>query len=462
MTYHNGALKKPRLGKAAFLGPPQTRKYRASNLAAGTWHWALQRGAFTWGDIGAMRRYHAIEIGLRTLRAPIASAKWKIEADSPEIGKWIDETYQGIWRRDLNKMLRMLEWGVMGGENVWKEDSDGLVQYDYLREIHPYDVKPLELDGKLVGLSVRTISMEQKAEVRIQERQEAPTQPTVRIPAPRSFWAINEGEFGSFYGLSRLQGAFESWMERCGKHGAIDVRRLWYIKNVFRGGLMRHPMGTIETDRGAMTCEEYAREIIEKAEAGAVMTMPDAWDSEAGHYRWEYSEPKINGNGADLLQYPKDLDLETLQGMGIMPEVIQAVGESSGGWSGRSVPMLVFLQSEDAIVFNLVDTIDQQIIKHGVNVNFGPGVKYKVCPVSLLEQPEQGQGQQPGRPPGAPSPIQDQPGARPPGGAPPGFGRGNGNNSEALPGALPRQGPVAMSQAQAAQPQAWVDLPDGF
>ncbi len=457
MPYHNGVLKARKLppSRSAFLGGPLTGRYKASNLASGTWHWALQRGSFNWGDINAMRRYHAIEIGLRVLRAPIFSAKWEIEADSHEVAKWIDDTLTTIWHHDLIKILRMLEWGAMGGEIVWDEDEDGLIKYESLKEIHLYDIRPLERDGELAGVSIRTLAGQQREDRQYKGLRSGIIVPddqrpndNLRIPPPRSFWIANEAEFGSFWGRSRLQGAYEPWMEHSGKHGAVDIRRLWFIKCCFRGGLMRHPMGTIEVDGGRfMACEEYAREIIEKMETGGVLTLPDAFDPEASAYRWTYEEPKLNGSAPDLLQYPKDLDLETLQGLGIMPEVIQ-MADGGGGWSGRSVPMLVFLNSEDQIVSNVIYTADKQVIRPGVDVNFGTRAKYKITPVSLVPKEEpQGQPGQPGQPPGAPGPIQDQP-------VP---GQGNGNNAQPMPGQMPRPaGPVQMSQSD----DGWVELPE--
>lgn len=391
MAYHNSIMKAGKQGRAAFLERGMaTRKYKPGYMSAGAYHWALQRGSFSWGDIEAMRRYSTIEIGLRVIRAPIFSAKWEIEADTAEIGTYVDETATRIWHHDLLKILRMVEWGSAGGENIWDEDEEGIIQYDTLKEIHLFDIKPLELDGELAGVSIKAAGQAE------------------HVPPPRSFWIGNEAEYGQFYGRSRLMGAFESWMERCGKHGAVDVRRLWYLKNVAIGGIMYHPMGEIEVAPGKfMSCEEYAREILEKAEAMAVYTFPGATDDK-GNRLWGLEAAKINGDGQQLLEYPKDLDTETLKGMGIMPEVIE-MAEGGGGWTGRGLPMMVFLNSEDQIVSNVVTTIDRQIIRHGVDVNFGTRAKYKFTPLSLIEKEPQQDPNAPQGQPGQPQqPLQDQ------------------------------------------------------
>jgi hypothetical protein len=85
----------------------------------------------------------------------------------------------------------------------------------------------------------------------------------------------------------------------------------------------------------------------------------------------------------------------------VPPEVVQAA-ETGSGWSGRSVPMLVFLAGEDALAQAVLRAFDRCALKHLVRVNYGDE-PYTVAPVPLAETlMGGGEGGQPQ--PGAPQP----------------------------------------------------------
>jgi hypothetical protein len=373
----------------AFLGngKPLTSDYRPSAIGL-PGLWLDQRGWFTWFDVERMRRDPRIRLGLRILRAPIHTVTWEVEGD-PEQAEFADRTLRLIWDRHISKALRILEYGIAGGELVYRYDpeTDQIELADVL-DRNPFDLTPLKLDGKLAGLRVKGVRGEQTVGG------------PVDLCGPRYWWLTNEPEFGSYYGRSRLSGAWVPWMEKVGRHGALDIRRLWYVKNAFRGGKMRHPSGETEVASGAyMTNQDYAREIAEKVETGGIMVLPNVTD-EQGKYLWDYEEPKINGELRDVRDYPKDLDKEMMDGMEIPVEVIEAASSGSG-WSGRSVPFLVYLTGEDQIVDTVIRGFDEQCIRPLVGVNFGTPA-YRIKAKSLVPKDEE-------KAPGKPTPAAAEP-----------------------------------------------------
>jgi hypothetical protein len=89
-----------------------------------------------------------------------------------------------------------------------------------------------------------------------------------------------------------------------------------------------------------------------------------------------------------------------LIGMNIPPEVVQAASTGSG-WSGRSVPFLVFLTSEDQLADTTVQGIDKHALRPGVAVNFGEDAWYEIRLKSLVKQAEEEEAKKKGMVPGA-------------------------------------------------------------
>lgn len=335
-------------------------------------------------DVERMRRDPKIRLGLRVLRAPIRRVKWKVKANSDAVRQFVDAQLTRIWKRCLGRLLKMLEYGYCPGEWDYALE-DGLIVVRDLIDFYPLDCDPLVLENKIVGTLLRGSGKE------------------VRIGAPRSLWLVNEPEYDRYRGLSRLANAWTPWMEKTGRHGALESRRLWFLKNAYRGTTIRHPTGFYIGDDGTtINYQDAAREIAEKMENGGIIAMNNNRDAK-GEFEWQIEEPTINGNASEIREYPRDLDREMLDGMGIPEEVIQASGESGSGYAGRSIPAQSFYGSLDDTAVAVVDGADRSCIWYMVRANFGDAARYEIEIESLLpaeskEQP----GGQPGANPGAP------------------------------------------------------------
>jgi hypothetical protein len=146
--------------------------------------------------------------------------------------------------------------------------SRGLVVYDRFDDVCPRDARPLEVKsgprrGRWVGLRVRGTSGE------------AYKGGQFDVVAPHALWFAGESEYGSYWGRPRMAGAHEPWLEKRGKGGATDSRKLWFKKCAFRGGVMYHPVGKTEytaTDGSTVVIEneDLARQIVEQYENGGV------------------------------------------------------------------------------------------------------------------------------------------------------------------------------------------------
>jgi hypothetical protein len=372
----NGKHTNGKLTAEHFLTGRKSQGYKVAGVFGGGYAARTidDRPLFTWMQADRMRRDPQVDFGLRIIRSPIYGATWDVKCRSTRVAEFVHQTLMRFWQRGLRKTFRFFEYGVSVGEISHKLES-GLVQFDRLDDFHPRDSRPLEFlegrrRGELAGIKLNNIAGDGQGQA--------------NILAPHCWWFPGEAEYGSLYGRPRLAGAYEPWLEKRGRNGATDSRRLWYKKCAFRGGVMRHPPGM--TDMGDESAsvlrsnQDIAREICEKFENGGILALLNTTD-EHGNPLWAYEPPASHPDVAGLREYPKDLDREILIGLGVPPELVEAATVGSG-YSGRAIPAQVFFTSIDEIIALILDVVDRLIVRPLVRLNFG-NVPYHILPRSL-------------------------------------------------------------------------------
>ncbi|WP_020474935.1 phage portal protein family protein [Zavarzinella formosa] len=370
-----------RLDPAAFLQVKrQTAGYRPHLLSADRYRRALDGHPwFTLREADAMRHDPQVTFGLRILRAALYQVKVNIAADDKKVGQFVQQQFQKIWRRSLRQFLGFFEYGVSVGEISYATEKKRVV-FDRFDPVHPRDARPLEFAkgkhrGQFCGIRVRG---HMASDCKGGE---------FDLLAPHAFWFSGESEYGSYWSQPRMAGAYEPWLEKRGRHGAVQSRQLWFKKGAFSGGSIRYPVGRTSYDNGDGTTtidnQDLARQIAEDVMSGAVMSLPSTMDKN-GQFLWVYEPPKAGNEVRNILEYPQELDKEILIGMGIPPELVSAATVGSG-YSGRAIPAQMFFSSCDEVVHLLVDAIDRQILRNLVVINFGRQC-YQIIPDSLAEK----------------------------------------------------------------------------
>lgn len=355
--------------------PAVTSGYKPTIFMARQWNFLDGDQWFTLRDADIMRRDPFIRMGLRAISAPLKGVQFKVTAQQP-VAEFVKRTITAIWKRYLNQILKMLVYGFQGGEAELVA-RNGMIEFSRWIPWHYADLKPQEyktgsMRGELAGSQVR---MKTPAGNRI-----------VFVDRRHLLWFVSESEYNGIYGQSRLSGSYLPWREMRGRHGAVPSRQLWYGKNAFDGGVLRHPPGSQRIDATTVISnQDYAREVLEKKMNGGTLILPNERDGDGKEYAWFYEAPKMNSAATDFRDYVLDLGHEIWLGMGIPPELIQA-SERGSGFSGRSIPALTFYSSEDDIVSDAVSCIEQQLIRPLVDLNFGEGTPYEIEPTSLVEQ----------------------------------------------------------------------------
>jgi hypothetical protein len=395
---------------------------------------------FTFRTIRDMLLEPTIRLGLKMRSAPLCSAEFAykkpgsdeytpgIQADDPLVAAFVERQLKRIWN-DITHLLDAQVWGWSAAEVMYRQvgalsgENDlnrCFIEIDRLLPRHANDTRALVSDGEVKA-------------VRFMRIKEA-TNGCVDVPFPKAVFHNHSPEPGQHYGTSVLTGAHSPWADKWLNGGALDVRRLFMVKDSYRGAKLFYPNEMYEIPgKGTVPARDIAREIVEQAKAGAIVTLPsDVYADGSPKWRWE--ESVSTGNPQHILQYPKDLDTEMLRGMEVPDDIFTAEADSSGSWGGKKVPLASFYGGLDVWMTKLLRDLKEQVLDWLVMINFGPGHWYEIKHKPLADQAMENQAKS--GPGGGENPFQPRP-------QPGGFGRdgdGDGQHGESGNGFPKRMG----------------------
>lgn len=363
------------------LGSPLTAEY-VPYAVSGTFSLSRHRPPFTYYMVREMLTDPRIIYGLWLIKGPLASrAEVQVVCEDETIRQFLITNINRFWRTSIMIALSAIEWGISASEVMYRY-TDGQIQFDKLRYIDPLDVRTVTSKGEICGINVRNIPL------RGQVRQQA-----LYIGAPKCMIHLHWREKSPYYGLSRLYGAHVPWWETWSDGGYRDIRRLWYYKNAFEGGVMYHPPGMTRLPSGLLIDnKDLAREMITKKRTGGTLVFPNSFIGDSQNRSWEYEPPTSNSGPEGLLDYGELLRSEELEAMGIPPEIVQSGGNQGFGSStGRQIPQDAFFAVLQELLQYLVNDLDTYVLRYLVQLNFGPAAaSYDLIPLPLTpsEDPE--------------------------------------------------------------------------
>lgn len=354
--------------------------------------------------VPTIRRDPRIQYGLNLLKGPIQSQTIFLpeeEAENPQLHETIREqgdqflygvrckdkdttdfilkTLNRFWISGLQEALLALDWGFSCSQIIYKKnpnpDSKFKIIYDSLDHIHPFDVEPRP---------------NRRNELRAARVKGIPGKPNgVDLPIWKIFWHVHCKEHHRYFGQSRLEWVFVPWHETWTIYGARDIRRTWFMRNAYNGGVMRYPIGETTLEGGnVIQNRELAIEMMANIRTNGFLVFPDEINSE-GKQAWEYEPPTGNPTPQGLMEYPSDLRYEILEGMGIPPEVIESGSEGFGAATGRKVPLMIYYSTLNPLANLIVNDIQRFILNPSLLVNLGKIPEYEIYKVVPLKSQEQ-------------------------------------------------------------------------
>ena len=389
------------------LGPPRTANYHPTYVR-GPWWGQGGYGMFTTRVVDEMRFDSQVSHCLNFRMAPIYSAEFDVSASHSGVKKYVQDILDRFWRCSLNVALEMLAYGYNGSEPIYAEEKGSIV-FDYLRPIHAFDIKPWTYKGQLQRLRVtNTLGVTRGSNGGDVDLPVA----SGKVPA-KGLWLVHDSMYSQWFGRSVLAPAWLPWRFKTMPDGAHDIINKWYYKHAYSGMVVKYPNRTYQDELGGpeIPAKDFALQMGEQVKSGANLALPSEKDQN-GNPLWEIAQyAEANGDGGGLIEYLNQyLDIQIQRGIGIPDEVITHQG-ATGGYSRSMVALAAFMMCEEQILNNIVEVLDDQVIRPLVLLNYGGKAQYKIKPKSLVEAAlSQQQG---GQPVGAGVTGMQQPGQQP-------------------------------------------------
>lgn len=391
---------------------------------------AAARPFFTLIQAQAMLLDHQVWYGLQLRNAPLMQAKVKVTGPSAEINKFVQDQWDRFWQRCAPKVVATKYFGYAGFEPLYCE-KNGLVEIDDLKDFSPADVRPLRqagngaFAGRIAGVSVRGQRRSMQGE---------PSYSPTRLFGKKGLWLSYDAVAGNPFGSSATYKAYGPWWDKAMPGGAYDLRRLRGCKDAWIGDIVRYPLNyTLMTpDGNKITGKDIARELAETRQSGGAMWIPSDKGAD-GTPLFEYEPPQTVADSTIIKSWIDDSDNEIFDGLLVPKEVVEAASSGSG-FSGRSIPFVMFLAVCDIEFLGYVRAWKQQIGEALVIENFGVAANdFDMEPIPLVDiMADKMEGQAMGGPIGGASGGPPQPGQ-------PGRPGDDGGAGPRGPGAGPRE-----------------------
>lgn len=343
--------------------------------AAPFFHNYQKRPIFSLMQAEAMLYDQQVWYGLCLGNCPLMSAEIKVTGPHEEVNRFVMEQWKRLWATSASQIFRAKYFGYAGYEVLYRE-CKGRIEFESLLPRHPRDTRPLVSRGQIAGVRVRGTRRSADGQ------QSNPTD----LIGMKGLWLTYNAQYGARYGQPLTETAYPSWWDKAMDGGAYDLRRLRMVKDAWIGDLVRYPTSRkIKLPDGTeISGKDMMREIGELRASGGVIALPSDRDDK-GNYLFEYEPPQSVAGETKIAEWVHDLDNDIFDGLLIPREVVEAASTGSG-YSGRSIPLMMFLGLRDEEFRDDIRQIKPQIMDPLVCTNFSAAkCDYEIEAVPLME-----------------------------------------------------------------------------
>lgn len=330
---------------------------------------------------------HQVFFGVCLGNAPLMSLEVEVAGPHKEINEFVADQFKRIWSTSASHIFRAKYYGYIAAEIVFQQTERGW-EIEKAVSRHPRDTRPLFAPenvgeftrGDLVGVRIRGLGRTYTGVI-------ATNSVSTDLPLPKSCWLTYDAEYGQYYGRAALERSYGAWWDKAMPGGAYDLRRLRNVKDSWIGDVLKYPISKRFKlpDGTEITARDLARQIGEARVSGGVVVIPSDTDDKGNPY-FAYQPPHAIAGEEHAKQWISDLDDDIFDGLLLPREVVEAAATGSG-FSGRSVPMMMFLGTRDLEASVYVRELNNQVFKKLVEWNFGGRYceEYTIQPIPLLE-----------------------------------------------------------------------------
>ena len=315
--------------------------------------------------------------GICVGNSPLMGAEVRVKGPNQAVNQEVLAAWNKIWSTCASKMLRTKYYGYTGSEVTYKL-SRGYLEVADILDRHPRDTTPLVWQGNVIGIAVRGM----------RGKDTNPKAEPLCLKGMKGLWLTYDAEYCSRFGRPILERAYGPWYDKATTGGAYDLRRLRCMKDAWIGDIGRYPLNWVGTlpNGQTLTGKDVMREITENRSAGGTIVLPSDVDPATGKYLFDYQAPQTVAPSDVVQRWITDLDWDIFDGLLLPREVVEASATGSG-FSGRSIPLVMFLGTRDIEFSAYVRETDKQVIRPMVVWNHGmqEALEYEIEAVTLLE-----------------------------------------------------------------------------
>ena len=355
-----GTIHRPPLGEIA--ARPGRRFWTDLGAAA---LGAFSPGSVTHATRKRMRKDGQIALGLAAIKAPLMGLRWWVECEEAAVAALVEAALAPVWRELLRSSLNAVDFGFQAHEKVWEirplavTDRDGrrhrFAQAAVLRAVRDLDPEFVTLladeTGRFAGF-----------------RYGGETDGAV-IPAEKAYVVSVGKEWGNLYGTSRLDPAYEPWYW-------ASVMYLFcnrYFERKADPAVVATGPAEERVDADGTTT--YALEHLDRLAAnlrgGGTVTLPFEPDEATGRNRWAIDYLLDDKRADQFLEYLNHLQALKLRSV-LVPERVLTQDAATGSEAMARAHTDTFLRTEESLIADLADHLNQFLVPQIVAYNVGP------------------------------------------------------------------------------------------
>lgn len=361
---------------------------------------------FTLLQMNAMLLDQQVWFGLQLRNAPLIQAKVEVKCRYSHVRDFVQKQWDRLWMRYAPKILATKYYGYAGFEVKYVE-RNAYIEIDSLKDFAPGDVRAMYQGGE--GIMAGKV-----AGVGIHGQRKSPDGTPSFAPTylygMKGLWLNYQATHGSMFGQAATYKAYPAWWDKAMPGGAYDLRRLRGIKDAWVGDMIKYPLkwSVMRPDGTQVTGRDIAKEIVELRQTGAGVVIPSDVEGATGKPLFDYQPPTSVADTGIIKQWIDDADWDIFDGLMVPKEVVEAAASGSG-FSGRSIPFVMFLAMGDIELLDYLLAIKQQLLEPLVVRNFGRWANdFDMIPIPLLDvMAAKMGGQQMGGPVGGTGSVND-------------------------------------------------------
>lgn len=330
-----------------------------------------------WQGRRMLRSDPVVSFAQNVRNAALMVADVEVVAANEAVKQWVEKQWATLWDKHRRQLVSAKRFGFAALQVQYK-DEHGQLAIEGVKDFAPEDVRALEHAGKVVGFKVRGTG---GSGVSYGE---------VKVKSPLACWLTFNGEYGSPYGQGCLRRAYPPWYEKWMNSGSKKLTQLRMMKDAWIGDQIIAPynlLAEFPDGQGGTTkipWKDVLRELIENRKSGGALVLPYLPNKDGTANMVEYVPPQGLPGTTDLFEWTEKLDEAIFMGHDVPMEIVK-VDSGPGGFAGRSIPMMVVLSVCTEELTEIVQQVEQHILRPAAWLQFGGEPEFELKPKSLVE-----------------------------------------------------------------------------